>query len=211
MEEGPVSPEEIAERNPRTRPSLLLRVRDLGDQKSWREFVELYGPVILRYLRRVGVSNQDAPDLVQDVLRIVVQQIGRFEYDAGRSFRAWLRTIATHRAYRHFAQEGRQPPRPGGTDHMAAIERVPVTDEEQDALIEAEWRTRRMELAMKQVRGEVTEPAWRVFELRYLEQLPPSEVAARVGMKIGAVYTSLSRVLKRLREAVEEIDGSASC
>jgi len=210
MEEGPDSPEAMAERNPRTRPSLLLRVRDLGDQKSWQEFVELYGPVILRYLRKVGVPQQDAPDLAQDVLRIVAQQIGRFEYDAGRSFRAWLRMIATHRAYRHFAREGRQPQTPGGTDHMAAIQEIPVADAEQDALIEAEWRTRRLEMAMKQVRQEVTGPAWRAFELRYLEQLPPAEVAGRLGMKIGAVYTSLSRVLKRLREAVEEIDGSAS-
>jgi RNA polymerase sigma-70 factor (ECF subfamily) len=200
----------MAERNPRTRPSLLLRVRNLGDQRSWQEFVELYGPVILRYLKRVGVPKRDAADLAQDVLRIVVQQIGTFEYDAGRSFRAWLRTIATHRAYRHFAQEGRRPQTPGGTDHMAAIQQVPVTDEEHDALIEAEWRTRRMELAMKQVSQEVTGPTWRAFELRYLEQHPPAEVAERLGMKIGAVYTSLSRVLKRLREAVEEIDGSAS-
>ncbi len=210
MEEGPASAGARAERNPRTRPSLLLRVRDLGDQKSWQEFVELYGPVILRYLRKVGVPDHDAPDLAQDVLRIVVQQIGRFEYDAGRSFRAWLRTIATHRAYRFFAEQGRRPLTPGGSDQMAAIQEIPVADAEQDALIEAEWRTRRLEMAMKQVCQEVTGPAWRAFELRYLEQLPPAEVAERLGMKIGAVYTSLSRVLKRLREAVEEIDGSAS-
>jgi len=114
--------------------------------------------VILRYLRKVGVPQQDAPDLAQDVLRIVAQQIGRFEYDAVLSFRAWLRTIATHRAYRHFAHEGRQQQTPGGTDHMAAIQEIPVADAEQDVLIEAEWRTRRLEMAMRQVRQEVTGP-----------------------------------------------------
>ena len=200
----------MAERTPRTRPSLLLRVKNLGDQRSWQEFMDLYGPVILRdLLRKVGVPDRDAPDLAQDVLGIVVQHIGTFGYDAGRSFRAWLRTIATHRAYRHFAKEGRQPQAPGGTDHMAAIQELPATDQEQDALIETEWRARRLELAMKQVRQEVTGPTWRAFGVRYLEQLPLAEVAERLGMKIGAVYTSVSRVLKRVREAVEEIDGSA--
>jgi RNA polymerase sigma factor (sigma-70 family) len=210
MEEGSMSPVAKAERNLRTRPSLLLRIRDLGDQKSWQEFVELYGPVILRYLRKVGVPDHDAPDLAQDVLRSVVQHIGRFEYDAGRSFRAWLRTITTHRAFRYFAHEGRRPQTPGGTDHLRAIQEVPVVDDDQDALIETEWRTRCMELAMKQVRRQVTGPTWQAFELRYLDHLPPAAVAERLGLNIGAVYTSLSRVLKKLREAVEEIDGCAS-
>ena len=80
----------------KTRPSLLLRVRNLRDQKSWDEFVELYSPLVLRYLRRIGVPNQDALDLLQDVLGIVVRHIGSFEYDPGKSFRAWLRTIARH-------------------------------------------------------------------------------------------------------------------
>ena len=39
---------------PETRPSLLIRVRDPADQAAWREFVEIYRPVIVR----VGNSRQ---------------------------------------------------------------------------------------------------------------------------------------------------------
>ena len=53
-----------------TRPSLLKRLRQPGDQKSWEEFVKLYTPLLLHWARRAGVQD-----------------------DASRSFRAWLKTI----------------------------------------------------------------------------------------------------------------------
>jgi RNA polymerase sigma-70 factor (ECF subfamily) len=197
----------------RTRASLLMRVKDLNDQASWDEFVVLYGPFLLRCLRRAGVAERDALDLVQDVLRIVVEQIGRFEYDAGRSFRSWLCTVATNRAYRFFAQQGRQPAGAGtgGTSHDEAIQELPAAAAGgEDDWVEAEWRKRVLELAMTRVRSEVQPQTWDAFTLRYLDGLESAEVARRLGMNVGAVYTSVSRVLKRLRDAVEEIDGTAS-
>jgi RNA polymerase sigma-70 factor (ECF subfamily) len=197
----------------RTRATLLNRVKDLGDQTSWSEFVDLYGPFLLRCLRRAGVAERDALDLVQDVFRIVVEHIGRFEYDAAKSFRSWLCTIATHRAYRFFARQGRQPAAAGGTSHVEAIEALPAAGEgggDADDWVEAEWRKRLLERAMTRVRQEVKGPTWQAFELRHLQDLDSTEVAQRLGMSVGAVYTSVSRVLKRLREAVEEIDESAS-
>lgn len=196
---------ERAMNNNRTRASLLLRVRDLQDRESWEEFLELYGPLILRYLRRTGVAQQDAVDLTQDVLQMVVKHIGSFEYDPGRSFRAWLRTIARNRAYRFFEQQSRRPQSPGGSEHAMAIQQTPTDDPIQDELIEKEWRRRCRELAIKQVRPRVKVGTWRVFEL-HMEGLSRSEISERLGMRVGAVYTSLCRVKKRLQEAVEEID-----
>jgi len=184
-------------------------MRNMQDRKSWGEFVDLYGPLILRYLRRCGVAERDALDLVQDVLKIVARHIGRFEYDKRRSFRAWLRKIATHRAYKFFAEQGRRPAAPGGTTHLEAIQALPAASDETDDWVEEEWRKRRLEQAMMRVRREVKETTWKVFELRYLHGIEPAEVADRLKIEIGSVYTSLSRVLKRLREAVEEIDESS--
>ena len=192
----------------KTRPSLLLRVRDLRDQKSWNEFVELYGPLVLRYLRRIGVPPQDAMDLLQDVLQIVVRHIGSFQYDPGKSFRAWLRTIATNRAYRYFWAKNRQPIPWGGTTHLGAIQDVPNRDggQSDEDWIEEEWQKRRMEVAINKVRGQVKEQTWQIFELHFLQYRSASEIAAQLGIKVGAVFTSLCRILKRLRKAVEEID-----
>lgn len=192
----------------RTRPSLLLRVRDLGDQTSWDEFVVLYGPLILRFLRRIGVAQHDAPDLVQDVLVIVATHIGSFQYDPAKRFRAWLKTVARHRAYRFFTETGRRPITPGASSGVDVIGTAPDDDNGLDELIEEEWRRRRLEVAIERVRAnpQMKDSTWRVFELQLNEGLSAPEIAERLDIKIGTVYTKLSRVLAMLRKAIEEID-----
>lgn len=189
-----------------TRPSLLLRVRDLQDQKSWNEFFELYGPLILRYLRHLGVSHEDALDLCQDVLSIVVRRIKTFEYDAGRSFRAWLRTVTRNRALRHFRENPRRVAGAGGTTHHEAVQQLASPDDDRDEWIEDQWRQRRLEMAVKRVPAQVKPQTWRIFELRHYEQKSSEKVAEELGIRVGTVYTGYCRVLERLRKAVEEID-----
>src|SRR5262245_51653629 len=79
---------------PLTRASLLLRLRDPGDAEAWREFVELYTPLVYGYARKQGLQEADASDLCQDVLGAVVGAVGRLEYDPARgAFRNWLFTV----------------------------------------------------------------------------------------------------------------------
>ena len=50
-----------------TRPTLLARVRDRADAESWREFYQYYQPLFMRYLRRMGLQDHAADDVIQDV------------------------------------------------------------------------------------------------------------------------------------------------
>src|SRR5262249_21126201 len=76
---------------PETRRSLLVRLRDPRDHRAWEDFVALYGPVAYRFLRRRGLQDADAADVMQNVLNVVAGSMSRFDYDPalGR-FRAWL-------------------------------------------------------------------------------------------------------------------------
>src|SRR4051812_19410265 len=79
---------------PPTRASLLLRLRDPQDEAAWREFIELYAPLIYGYARKQGLQDADAADVSQDVLRDVATAVGRLEYDPRRgAFRNWLFTV----------------------------------------------------------------------------------------------------------------------
>src|SRR5947207_14721864 len=79
---------------PPTRASLLVRLRDPRDGAAWREFVDLYVPVIYGYARKQGLQDADAADLCQDVLRAVAGAVGRLDYDPQRgAFRNWLFTV----------------------------------------------------------------------------------------------------------------------
>lgn len=52
---------------PTTRASLLLRLRDSRDHTAWVEFVTLYEPVVYRLLRRHGLQDADAQELMQEL------------------------------------------------------------------------------------------------------------------------------------------------
>jgi RNA polymerase sigma-70 factor, ECF subfamily len=77
-----------------TSATLLERLNDRSDSIAWRRLVVLYTPLIYAWLRRHGVSADDADDLTQEVLEVVVREVTRFHHN-GRvgAFRTWLRTI----------------------------------------------------------------------------------------------------------------------
>ena len=77
-----------------TSATLLERLNDRSDSVAWRRLVDLYTPLINAWLRRHGVSAEDAEDLTQEVLEVVVREVARFRHN-GRvgAFRTWLRTI----------------------------------------------------------------------------------------------------------------------
>ena len=79
---------------PQTRASLLIRLRDQQDDAAWRQFVDLYTPVVYGYARKQGLQDADAADLSQEVLSTVARAIGDLEYDPRRgAFRNWLFTL----------------------------------------------------------------------------------------------------------------------
>ena len=62
--------------SPPTRPTLLVRIRDAGDQEAWGRFVDLYGPLIYGFLSKRGLQDADAADVTQDVMRQVALRNG---------------------------------------------------------------------------------------------------------------------------------------
>ena len=100
-----------------TSPSLLIRLRD-PEGPAWGRLIDLYSPLIRRWLARVGVRPDDAEDLVQEVLAVVVRRYPAFEHNHRTgAFRAWLRAIAVNCA-RDFwkANRLRGVVAPGGSD-----------------------------------------------------------------------------------------------
>src|SRR5581483_3932442 len=94
---------------PRTRASLLLRLRNAQDEAAWREFVTLYVPCIYGYLRKRGLQDADAADLTQDVLGAIAGALGRLHYDPDRgAFRNWLFTIVRRKLADWRAAQGRR-------------------------------------------------------------------------------------------------------
>jgi RNA polymerase sigma-70 factor (ECF subfamily) len=55
------------------------------------------------------------------------------------------------------------------------------------------------------IQTEFEDRTWKAFWQVAVEGRPPAEVAAELGMTVGAVYIAKSRVLKRLRQEFADI------
>ena len=187
--------------SPHTRPSLLVRLRDAADHDAWRQLVELYAPLVYRFLRKRGLQDADAADLTQDVLRSLAAAIDSFEYDPRRgSFRGWLFTVARNKLHTFLRKKKRRPTE----DDEERLLREPAPDEDVE-LWEQEYRQRLFDWAADRVRGQFQEATWQAFWRTAVEGQPPRSVADSLKMSVGAVYIARSRVLARLKEEVQRL------
>src|SRR5262245_12702951 len=87
-----------------------------GDEAAWAKMVALYQPLIFGWLQRHSVPRQEAADLTQEVLVVVVRELRDFVH-AGHpgSFRGWLRTITVNRG-RGFLRGAARERAAGGAD-----------------------------------------------------------------------------------------------
>jgi RNA polymerase sigma factor (sigma-70 family) len=191
--------------SPTTRVSLLVRIRDRGDEDAWTEFVDLYAPLVYSLARRRGLQEADAADLTQDVLRSVVRTAPRFAYDPGRgSFRGWLFTVARNQLRKWAHERQREPPASGSPDDQRLIEEQPAPPDEGN-FWEAEYRARLFAWAAERVRPSFRPSTWQAFWKTAVEERDPAAVAAELGMSVGAVYIARTRVLARLREVIRKV------
>ena len=192
---------------PLTRVTLLTRIRDGRDAEAWREFVQLYGPVVYRFARNRGLQDADAADLMQDVMRSVSSAIGRLDYDRSQgTFRGWLYTVTRNKIY-NFLSAGRLRPKgTGDTDAHERLDATPAREEDgPDEEWEREYQRRLTDRAMDRVKGEFQPATWQAFWQTAVDGKPAAEVGRGLGMSSGAVYVAKSRVLARLREEVQQM------
>jgi RNA polymerase sigma factor (sigma-70 family) len=196
---------------PATRHTLIVKLRDPADAGAWREFVALYEPLVYRLARRKGLQDADAQDLCQDVFRTVSQAIDRWDIDPARgSFRGWLSRIARNLLVNFLTRRPYRLRGSGSTSVQDLLEAQPADDPSATALFEAEYRRRLFRWAADEVKGEFAATTWDAFWQTAVEGRTPAEVAAEVGLSVGAVYIARSRVLARLRRRIGELGEEAS-
>jgi RNA polymerase sigma-70 factor (ECF subfamily) len=190
---------------PKTRASLLLRLRDVRDEAAWSEFMAIYAPFVRRLARRRGLQEADADDLVQDVFRAIALAIERQAYDATRgSFRGWLFRIARNLVVNFLIHQDRHPRGTGDSRVNDMLQAVPGPAE--SAIFEAEYQRQVLYWAAEEIRPEFSALTWKAFWHAGVEGRPAAEVARLLGSTVGTVYHCKSRVMARLRRKIEEIE-----
>lgn len=187
--------------DPSTHRSLLERIRNNNDDTAWRQFVDLYDPLISRYCRRFGLQDADSQDVAQTVFRNLVQYIERFEYDSTRGrFRGWMGVVVTREIQRHQNKQARPGAGPGNGAHEPLLNNVAADvdpgwcDEFNTHVIEQAW------LRLKPLYDKQTCTA---FERSWLAGGDSQQVAEELGKPVAWVYKARFRVLRRLKAEVK--------
>ncbi len=193
---------------PQTRSSLLVRLRDPHDERAWAEFVEIYDPVVYRLARRSGFQDADARELTQEVFVAVASAIERWEPDPARGkFRTWLFRIARNLTINLLARRRRGLQGTGSTTIHELLRQEAAPAEEDSALVEQEYRRELFRRAVARIRGEFRPATWEAFWRTGVDGEEIAAVGRSLGMSAGAVYIARSRVMARLRETIQELEG----
>lgn len=184
-----------------TQPSLLVRVRNPGDQAAWREFDAKYRPLILGYCRARGLQASDSEDVRQIVMINLMKALPNFEYQPGRGrFRHYLGRAVRH-AIAHFFS---RPNRAGVALDSRVLAAVAADDAEgADDVWEQEWVRHHFRIAMETVRATFEPRSVAVFD-RMLAGAEAEALAREYDTTPAAIHKIKQRIRDRLKELIDE-------
>jgi RNA polymerase sigma-70 factor, ECF subfamily len=187
-----------------TSATLLQRLNDRSDAVAWRRLVDLYTPLINAWLLRQGVSVEDAEDLTQEVLGVVVREVSRFRHN-GRvgAFRSWLRTITINCLRqswrsRRFPLQATRPP-----DLETALDQLEDPASDLSRLWDREHDEFVLQRLLAMLEPDFRPDTWRAFQRQVIDGASAETVAAELGLTVNAVLIAKSRVLSQLRRNAE--------
>ena len=201
-----------------TRASLLERLKDLGDDASWKEFHQTYRDLLFSVARRAGLNETEADEAVQDTLISVAKKMPGFTYDPAKdSFKGWLLTVTRWRILDQLekrAKAGETPAplshSPDDTARTATVERIAdPAGFDLTALWDEEWEKNLLQAALARIKRQVHPQHYEVYHLHVILGQPVREVSRALGVNAAQVHLAKFRVglllkkeIRRLQKAV---------
>ncbi len=195
-----------------TRYSLLSRLQDWSDDDSWRDFFETYWRLIYAMALKAGLTESEAQDVVQETIISVAKDLHKFERVRERgSFKGWLRNIIRWRIADQFRKRIRHEPLPNAppeTSFPAAnVADVPdPAGSATEAAWDEEMRVSLFEAALKNIRPQVREEYFQMFDLYVIKHWPPGRIARALGVNVGQVYLAKHRVARILKKEIRRLE-----
>ena len=190
-----------------TRRSLLTRLKDWGDRAGWREFFDTYWRLIYSVAKRSGMRDEDANDLVQEVMVSVANEMPDFRYDREKgSFRGFLMRIV-HRRIADFWRRGVSARKMTNSieDQTDFVE--PVT-EDFTRQWDLEWKRHMLEVALQRVRASIKLRHYMIFEMAVLREVPVAEIKDTLGVGLAMIYVTKHRVQRLVAAELRRIEGT---
>ncbi|MDD7984003.1 sigma-70 family RNA polymerase sigma factor [Lentisphaera marina] len=189
-----------------TRQTLLYKLIDSNDEKSWDDFVKYYEGYIYVVIRSLGVKQDVAEDLLQDVLVKVWKSLPNYEYREGVcTFRTWLCLVIKSTVYNFFRKKSTRNDNKN-VDYDATLHSLDnITEPEINKIAELEWKSYISNMAWENVKDEFSEQSRKIFEASVHEESNQA-LADKFDVSTGAVRVYKSRVKKVLLREISRLN-----
>jgi len=173
---------------------LSLIARDRSDA-AFRRLFEEYGPRVRNFMLQQGVDADIADDLTQETLTIVWQKAALYSPEKG-AVSTWIFTIARNLRIDRIR---RQRPWQELTDQFASS--IPSDSPPPDVQFDEQQR----EARVRAVLAELPTDQMEVVRLAFMEGLPHSEIAEKLGLPLGTVKSRIRLAYNKLRSGLEDL------
>ena len=185
---------------PPTSISLLDLLKQGEDVDAWQRMLEVYQPLIAKWLARFGAPNGELNDLSQSVLAVIVKKLPAFEHNGREgSFRSWVRSITRNCLLEFWRAKKIQPVATGNSSFQESLNQLSVEESELSQKWNREYDEQVLATLLKQIQGEFQASTWEAFRLVAIDGVKASEVASQLNVSVNSVFIAKSRVMSRLR------------
>jgi RNA polymerase sigma-70 factor, ECF subfamily len=173
---------------------LLQRIAAARDRVAFAQLFDAYAPRVKSFMMRKGANPDQAEDLVQETMITVWNKAGLYASDRG-GVSTWIFTIARNLRIDRLRRE---------KSNMYTD--LDDYDTESDDVAQDDAMSRNQEdaqvaRALAQIPAEQRE----LLILSYVEDMPQSEIAARLQIPLGTVKSRMRLAYNRMRKLLETV------
>ncbi len=212
-EKAEVRDEVLAQAYAKTRKSLIARLDNWEDQRTWDEFYQTYWRLIYTVAVKAGLRNDEAFDCVQETILSIAKQSKKNLYDPEQgSFKTWLMNMTRWRINDQFRKRKKDTAMAGG--EWDADRKTSAIDHVEDPagevlprLWDVEWKKNLADAALARVKAQVSPKQYQIFDCYVIKQWDARKVQDKLNVSMAQVYLAKHRVgvvLKRELAKLEE-------
>lgn len=205
----------LAEVYAKTRKSLIARLDNWEDQRTWDDFYQTYWRLIYSVAIKSGLRSDEAFDCVQETILSIAKQSKKKLYDPEQgSFKTWLMNMTRWRINDQFRKRKKDTAMAGGEwdddRKTAVIDRF--EDPKGDLLgrlWDVEWKKNVADAALARVKAQVSPKQYQIFHYYVIKQWDATKVQEHLNVSMAQVYLAKHRVGTVLKKELARLEEDA--
>jgi RNA polymerase sigma factor (sigma-70 family) len=195
----------------KTRKSLIARLDNWEDQKTWDEFYQTYWRLIYSVALKSGLRNEEAFDAVQETILSIAKQSKKKLYDPEQgSFKTWLMNMTRWRINDQFRKRKKDTAMAGGNwDDTRKTDIIDRFEDPKGDLLgrmwEVEWKKNLADAALVKTKAQVSPKQYQIFDYYVIKQWDAKKVQERLGVSMAQVYLAKHRVGAVLKKELAKL------